>query len=73
MSEYTKTVNVLEGPWERMVFKEGSEQTHKVLSRKVTTTFIADGHLCEETALREYVGGDYNDNVSSRRILKLNE
>jgi len=70
MSEYAKTVKVLEGPWEKSAFPDGVETTN-VLSRTITTTYIQDGYLCEQTVQREYRGDDYQDTTSTKRIIKL--
>lgn len=72
MSEYAKQVNVLEGPWEQKAFPNGVETTD-VISRTITTRFIKDGYLCEETVQREYRGDDYQDTTTSKRIIKLGD
>tara|TARA_B100000927_G_scaffold162199_1_gene130689 strand:+ start:98 stop:319 length:222 start_codon:yes stop_codon:yes gene_type:complete len=70
MSEYAKTVKVLEGPWERSAFPNGLETTD-VISRTISTRYIKDGYLCEEIVQREYRGEDYQDTTTSKRIIKL--
>ena len=70
MSEYAKQVKVLEGPWEQKAFPNGVETTD-VISRTITTRFIKDGYLCEETVQREYRDDDYQDTTTSKRIVKL--
>ena len=65
-----KTVKVLEGPWEKSAFPNGVETTD-VVSRTITTRYIQDGYLCEQTVLREYRGDDYQDTSTSKRIIKL--
>ena len=69
---FLKTVNVLEGPWERKAFPDGVETTD-VLSRTIITQYIQDGYLCEENLHREYRGDDYHDTVTYKRIIKLND
>jgi hypothetical protein len=71
MSEYAKTVKVLEGPWEKNAFPNGTETTD-VISRTITTLYKSDGYLCEETVVREYKNGDYFDTSSHKRLVKLN-
>lgn len=71
MSEYAKTVKVLEGPWEKSAFPNGVETTD-VVSRTITTRYIQDGYLCEQTVQREYRDDDYQDTSTSKRIIKLN-
>lgn len=70
MKEFEKNITISEGPFERISFPSGVE-THDVLSRKITTTYIQDGYLCEKTVTREYRDGDYHDQSSSKRIIKL--
>ena len=70
MSEYAKTVKVLEGPWEKSAFPNGVETTD-VISRTITTRYIKDGYLCEETVNREYRNEDYQDTSSHKRVIKL--
>lgn len=71
MSEYKKTVKVLEGPWEAETFPKG-EETTDVISRRTVTTYIQDGYLCENTVTREYRESDYFDTSSTKRIAKIN-
>ena len=70
MKEIEKNITISEGPFERSSFPSGVE-THDVLSRVITTTYIQDGYLCEKTVTREYRDGDYHDQSSSKRIIKL--
>lgn len=70
MSEYAKSVTVLEGPWERSAFPKGKETTN-VLNRTITTQYVEDGFLCEETVTRVYRGEDYHDTTTNKRIIKL--
>jgi len=70
MSNYEKTVKVMEGPWEKSAFPNGVETTD-VISRTVVTRYIQDGYLCEESVQREYRNDDYQDTSSSKRIIKL--
>lgn len=70
MSDYERTVKVLEGPWSSKAFPNG-EETTDVISRKTITLLRKDGYLCEETTTREYRGNDYFDTSSSKRIIKL--
>lgn len=70
MSEYAKTVKVLEGPWEKSAFPNGIETTD-VISRTISTRYIKEGYLCEEVVQREYRGDDYYDTTTSKRIIKL--
>jgi|TARA_B100000085_G_scaffold193396_1_gene177277 hypothetical protein len=70
MKEFEKNITISEGPFERISFPSGVE-THDVLSRVITTTYIQDGYLCEKTVTREYRDGDYHDQSSSKRIIKL--
>ena len=72
MSNYEKTVKVMEGPWEKSAFPNGVETTD-VISRTVVTRYIKDGYLCEESVNREYRGDDYQDTSSSKRIIKLGD
>jgi hypothetical protein len=71
MTDYERTVKVLEGPWEAITFPNGKETTD-VISRKTITLLRKDGYLCEETTTREYRGDDYFDTSSSKRVMKLN-
>ena len=41
------------------------------MSRKIITTYIQDGYLCEQTVNRDYRDGDYHDTVKTKRIIKL--
>lgn len=70
MSNYAKNVKVLEGPWEKSAFPNGIETTN-VLNRTITTQYIQDGYLCEETVCRTYRGDDYQDTTSTKRVIKL--
>ena len=70
-TEFTKQVNVLEGPWESSNFPNGEETTVGVISRKMITLLEKDGYLCEETVTREYRGNDYFDTKQSKRIIKV--
>lgn len=70
MSNYEKTVKVMEGPWEKSAFPNGVETTD-VISRTIVTRYIQDGYLCEESVQREYRNDDYQDTSSSKRIIKL--
>ena len=70
MSDYERTVKVLEGPWSSKAFPNG-EETTDVISRTTITLLRKDGYLCEETTTREYRGNDYFDTSSSKRIAKL--
>ena len=70
MNNYAKNVKVLEGPWEKSAFPNGEETTN-VLNRTITTQYIQDGYLCEETVTREYRGDDYFDTSTNKRVLKL--
>lgn len=70
MSNYEKTVKVMEGPWEKSAFPNGVETTD-VISRTVVTRYMKDGYLCEESVNREYRGDDYQDTSTSKRIIKL--
>ena len=72
MSEFEKTINVREGPWEAKAFPNGEENIEGVVSKTITTVYKQDGYLCESTCERLYrKGGDYFDNTSIRRIIKL--
>lgn len=71
MSNYEKTVKVLEGPWEKSAFPDGVETTD-VISRTIATRYVRDGYLCEEVVQREYRDGDYYDTKTSKRVIKLN-
>jgi len=70
MKEFEKNITISEGPFERISFPSGVE-THDVLSRVITTTYIQDGYLCEKTVTREYRDGDYHDTTKSSRIIKV--
>ena len=70
MSNYEKTVKVMEGPWEKSAFPNGVETTD-VISRTIVTRYIQDGYLCEESVQREYRNEDYQDTTASKRIIKL--
>jgi len=70
IEQFKRTVNVLEGPWERKAFPNGIETTD-VISRTIVTRYIQDGYLCEETVQREYRGNDYHDTTVNKRIIKL--
>ena len=70
MSEYAKTVKVLEGPWERSAFPNGVLLLY-FISRTISTRYIKDGYLCEEIVQREYRNEDYQDTTASKRIIKL--
>ena len=71
MTNYEKTVKVLEGPWEKSVFPDGQELREGLINRTIVTLYKKDGYLCEETVTREYRDGDYHDQSSSKRIIKL--
>ena len=71
-NEFTKQVNVLEGPWESSNFPNGEETTVGVISRKMVTLYEQDGYLCETTVTREYRADDYFDISSTKRIAKIN-
>ena len=71
MKEFDKNITISEGPFERLAFPSGVE-THDVLSRVITTTYIQDGYLCEKSVTREYRDGDYHDQATSKRIIKVN-
>ena len=71
MTDYERTVKVLEGPWSTKAFPNGEETTEGVISRKITTLYEKDGYLCEETDTREYRGEDYMDTSTNKRVLKL--
>lgn len=71
MTDYEKTVKVLEGPWSTKAFPNGEETTEGVISRKITTLYEKNGYLCEETVTREYRGEDYMDTSTNKRVLKL--
>tara|TARA_A100000164_G_scaffold132408_2_gene117465 strand:+ start:229 stop:447 length:219 start_codon:yes stop_codon:yes gene_type:complete len=71
MKEYDKSITMSEGPFERIAFPNGTE-TKDVLNRKIITTYIQDGYLCESIVTREYRDGDYHDTTSSKRIIKVN-
>ena len=71
MTEYEKTLKVMEGPWEAKAFPNGEETTDGVISRRIITLYQKDGYLCEEEVTREYRGDDYFDTSSTKRVLKL--
>ena len=71
MTDYERTVKVLEGPWSNKAFPQGEETTKGIISRKITTLYEEDGYLCEETVTREYRGDDYFDTSTNKRVLKL--
>lgn len=71
MTDYERTVKVLEGPWSTKAFPQGEETTEGIISRKITTLYEKDGYLCEETVTREYRDGDYFDTSVNKRVLKL--
>lgn len=71
MTDYERTVKVLEGPWSTKAFPQGEETTEGVISRKIVTLYEKDGYLCEETVTREYRGDDYFDTSTNKRVLKL--
>lgn len=71
MTDYERTVKVLEGPWSSKAFPQGEETTEGIISRKITTLYEKDGYLCEETVTREYRGEDYMDTSTNKRVLKL--
>lgn len=71
MSNYERTVKVLEGPWSAKAFPNGEETTKGIISRKITTLYEEDGYLCEETVTREYRQNDYQDTSTNKRVMKL--
>ena len=71
MTDYERTVKVLEGPWSTKAFPQGEETTEGIISRKITTLYEKDGYLCEEIVTREYRDGDYFDTSVNKRVLKL--
>ena len=72
--KYYKDVKVLEGPWANGLFEDGVEKTKEVIARRVITTFVADGYLCEEERTRTYsANGDYHDVTSHKRVMKLDD
>jgi hypothetical protein len=71
MTDYERTVKVLEGPWSDKAFPQGEETTKDIISRKITTLYEKDGYLCEETVTREYRDGDYFDTSTNKRVIKL--
>lgn len=71
MTDYERTVKVLEGPWSSKAFPQGEETTEGIISRKITTLYEKDGYLCEEIVTREYRDGDYFDTSVNKRVLKL--
>jgi len=73
MTDFERTVKVLEGPWSSKAFPNGEETTKGVISRKITTLYEKDGYLCEEVVTREYRGDDYMDTSVNKRVLKLND
>ena len=52
MTEYEKTLKVMEGPWEAKAFPNGEETTDGVISRRIITLYQIDGYLCEEEVTR---------------------
>ena len=70
MEEYRKNITMLEGPFVNHAFSNSEESTN-VMSRKIITTYIQDGYLCEQTVNRDYRDGDYHDTVKTKRIIKL--
>jgi len=71
MTDYERTVKVLEGPWSTKAFPNGEETTAGIIHRKITTLYEKDGYLCEEVVTREYRGNDYFDTSTNKRVLKL--
>jgi hypothetical protein len=71
MTDYERTVKVLEGPWSDKAFPQGEETTKGIISRKITTLYEKDGYLCEEIVTREYRDGDYFDTSTNKRVIKL--
>ena len=71
MTDYEKTLKVMEGPWESKAFPNGQEKRSGLINRKIVTLYQEDGYLCEETVTREYRGDDYFDTTSTKRVLKL--
>ena len=43
MTDYERTVKVLEGPWSTKAFPNGEETTEGVISRKIITLYEKDG------------------------------
>lgn len=73
-NKYYKDVKVLEGPWAKGIFEDGVEKTHQILARRVVTTFISDGYLCEEEKTRTYSdNGDYHDTTVNKRVMKIDD
>lgn len=73
MSNYERTVKVLEGPWSSKAFPNGEETTKGIISRRITTIYTQDGYLCEETVTREYRENDYQDTSTNKRVIKLGD
>lgn len=71
MTDYERTVKVLEGPWSSKAFPNGEETTKGIISRRITTIYTQDGYLCEETVTREYRENDYQDTSINKRVMKL--
>ena len=71
-NKYYKDVKVLEGPWAKGIFEDGVEKTHQILARRVVTTFISDGYLCEEEKTRTYRdNGDYHDTTVNLSLIHI--
>ena len=73
MTDYEKTLKVMEGPWESKAFPNGQEKREGLINRKIITLYQQDGYLCEETVTREYRGDDYFDTTQTKRVLKLDD
>ena len=71
MTDYERTVKVLEGPWADKAFPNGEETTKGIISRRITTLYEQDGYLCEEVVTREYRENDYQDTSTNKRVMKL--
>ena len=71
MTDFERTVKVLEGPWSSKAFPNGEETTKGVISRRITTLYEKDGYLCEEVVTREYRENDYQDTSTNKRVMKL--
>lgn len=71
MTDYERTVKVLEGPWSSKAFPNGEETTEGIISRRITTLYEQDGYLCEEVVTREYRENDYQDTSTNKRVMKL--
>lgn len=72
MTDYERTVKVLEGPWSSKAFPNGEETTEGIISRRITTLYEQDGYLCEEVVTREYRENDYQDTSTNKRVMKIN-